>query len=204
VPCLSLLINPIGLAVGIWILALAASGSDHVSLGLTVLAGFNVLCSAAIVGYNWFNAWRVSAQVLDSRWSRLYLAFRVNPLFVMAYWLFWVVALVIGIQMFVRDKGLTWERTEKIDANHDLVRALELGASTGPPVGAGRSGGPLREDLAPVVAGHTRMGTWTADRPHHGAGVDAHLVPDVQWAVVARRAGLSRGAAEVGDPRAWI
>jgi hypothetical protein len=34
--------------------------------------------------------------------------------------------LFIGIQMFVRDKGLIWERTEKVDANHDLVRIFEI------------------------------------------------------------------------------
>ena len=47
-------------------------------------------------------------------------------MFVMAYWIFWSLSIVIGIQMFIRDKGLVWERTEKVDANHDLVRDLEL------------------------------------------------------------------------------
>jgi len=213
VPCLSLVINPLGLAAGIWILVLATTGSDHVDLGLTVLAGFNIVCSALIVGYNWFNAWRVSAQVLEKRRSRLYLAFRVNPVFVMAYWLFWVIALTIGIQMFIRDKGLTWERTEKVDANHDLVRALELGAAADQASGGSGSGDALGQDLAPAVPGHTYMGQRTADGPHDGARVDGHFVPDVQRAirrlddfaaVVAGRAGLGRGAAEVGDPRAWI
>lgn len=27
--------------------------------------------------------------------------------------------------MFLRDSGLAWERTEKIDANHDLVREFQ-------------------------------------------------------------------------------
>ena len=126
IPCLSLLVNPLGLAVGIWILVLAINGSDRVGLPLTVLAGFNVLSSLIIIGHNWFNVWRVSHLVLDRPVSRLHLAFRLNPIFVMAYWVFWVLAIVIGIQMFMRDKGLVWERTEKIDANHDLVRSLEL------------------------------------------------------------------------------
>ena len=84
-----------------------------------------------ILAHNWTNAWRVSRQVLDSRKARLRLALRLNPMFVMAYWLFWSVSMIIGIQMFIRDKGLVWERTEKVDANHDLVRELELTAVGG-------------------------------------------------------------------------
>lgn len=48
-----------------------------------------------------------------------------------AWMLFWSVSIVIGIQMFVRDKGLVWERTEKVDAYHDLVRDLDLVAPAG-------------------------------------------------------------------------
>ncbi len=126
IPCLSLLVNPLGLAVGIWILVLAINGSARVDLPLVGLAAFNVVSSLIIIGYNWFNSWRISHLVLNRSASRLHLAIRLNPVFVMAYWVFWAVAIVIGIQMFVRDKGLVWERTEKIDANHDLVRSLEL------------------------------------------------------------------------------
>ena len=36
--------------------------------------------------------------------------------------MFWSVSIIIGFQMFLRDKGLAWERTTKVDANHDLVR----------------------------------------------------------------------------------
>jgi glycosyltransferase XagB len=213
VPCLSLVINPVGLGVGIWILVLASGGSDHVDLGLTLLAGFNVICSAAIIGYNWFNAWRVSAQVLETRRERMYLALRVNPVFVMAYWLFWVIALTIGIQMFIRDKGLTWERTEKVDANHDLVRALELGVSIEQTVQPFGSGQPLAENPTLAVTGDARLGLGTADRPDDVSGVDRQFIPDVQQttrrlddfaAVVARHARLCRGAAEIGNPRSWI
>ena len=129
VPCLSLLINPLGMTVGIWILALAVAGDRPVDLPLTGLAGVNILSASTILTHNWINAWKVSRQVLDSRRARMRLALRLNPAFVMAYWLFWSVSLLIGIQMFIRDKGLVWERTEKVDANHDLVRDLELVAT---------------------------------------------------------------------------
>jgi hypothetical protein len=41
----------------------------------------------------------------------------------MVYWILWLVPLAIGFRMYLRDGGLVWERTEKVDANHDLVRA---------------------------------------------------------------------------------
>ena len=75
-----------------------------------------------ILTYNWVNAWKVSKLVLTTRRDRLLLACRVNPLFVLVYWMFWSVSIIIGFQMFLRDKGLAWERTTKVDANHDLVR----------------------------------------------------------------------------------
>lgn len=128
-PCLSLLINPIGLVVGIWILALAVAGDRPVDLPLAVLSAINILGGLAILVHNWINAWKVSKQVLHNRRARCRLALRINPVFVMAYWIFWGLAIVIGIQMFVRDKGLVWQRTEKVDANHQLVRVLELAAA---------------------------------------------------------------------------
>jgi cellulose synthase/poly-beta-1,6-N-acetylglucosamine synthase-like glycosyltransferase len=126
IPCLSLLVNPIGIAVGIWVLALAISGDRLVDFPLAALAAVNILGMFIILMHNWINAWKVSRLVLRSRRERLWLAFRVNPLFVIAYWLFWSVSIIIGLQMFIRDKGLIWERTEKVDANHDLVRLGEV------------------------------------------------------------------------------
>jgi cellulose synthase/poly-beta-1,6-N-acetylglucosamine synthase-like glycosyltransferase len=133
IPCLSLLANPIGIAVGVWILSLAIAGDHPVSRLLAILAAINLLGLFIILSYNWINSCKVSRLVLDKRRDRIRFAFRVNPLFVIAYWLFWSVSIIIGIQMFIRDKGLVWERTEKIDANHDLVRVSEL-------VGAGVTG----------------------------------------------------------------
>jgi hypothetical protein len=127
VPCLSLLINPLGLAAGIWILEQTIAGHRPEDLPLTALSAVNIAAAAIILGFNWINAYQVSGLVLGRRRDKWRFALRVNPLFVMLYWLFWSVSLVIGIQMFLRDKGLVWERTEKVDANHDLVRVLELG-----------------------------------------------------------------------------
>jgi cellulose synthase/poly-beta-1,6-N-acetylglucosamine synthase-like glycosyltransferase len=129
VPCLSLLINAVGLPVGIWILVLAAEGDRPVDLPLATVSAINILGAVTILAHNWINAWKVSRLVLDNHRARLRFALRVNPLFVMAYWIFWTISIAIGIQMFVRDKGLVWERTEKVDANHNLVREVETGAA---------------------------------------------------------------------------
>lgn len=122
VPCLSLLINPLGLAVGIWILQQTIAGHHPEDLPLTVLSWENIFGAIVILTFNWVNACRVSGLVLNGLRERLRFALRVNPVFVMAYWLFWSVSILIGIEMFLRDKGLVWERTEKVDANHDLVQ----------------------------------------------------------------------------------
>lgn len=119
------LLNPIGLAIGIWILVLSISGHRPTDLPLDVLSVVNISILGLILLYNWTRAWVVSKTVLDSRLSRLNYVLRVNPIFVMLYWLFWTIPVVIGINMYVRDKGLAWERTEKVDANHELVRSLE-------------------------------------------------------------------------------
>lgn len=97
VPCLSLLINPLGLAVGIWILEQTMAGRHPEDIPLTALSVVNIAGAAAILPFNWVNACRVSRLVLSDRGERWLFALRANPLFVMAYWLFWSVSLLIGI-----------------------------------------------------------------------------------------------------------
>ena len=64
--------------------------------------------------------------VLDSRKERAFYLLRVNPIFLIAYWILWLVPLAIGTWMFITDTGLTWQRTQKVDANHDLVRSGQV------------------------------------------------------------------------------
>ena len=125
VPCLSLLINPLGFATGLWVLVESALGHHPVDTGLVVLGVVDVAGALMVMLYNWVNAWRLTALVLDRRSERLRFVARINPLFMLLWWLFWTVSLFIGFRMFVTDRGLTWERTQKADANHNLVRNLE-------------------------------------------------------------------------------
>lgn len=45
----------------------------------------------------------------------------------MIHWALWTIPLAIGFSMFLRDTGLSWERTEKKDQNHALVRRAHGG-----------------------------------------------------------------------------
>jgi hypothetical protein len=40
----------------------------------------------------------------------------------MIWWFLWIIPLTIGLRMYLRDEGLEWERTEKVDAKNALVR----------------------------------------------------------------------------------
>lgn len=132
-PCLSLSINAFGLPFGAWV---AWSFLDHrgalpgwtLALSALTLSGY-VLFMAAL----YRSTWRRTALVLDSFWARLWYMVRVNPLSLLVWWMVWLMPLFIGFRMYLRDEGLVWERTEKVDANHALVRA-QLGHTPLPPL----------------------------------------------------------------------
>ncbi|MGI8713547.1 MAG: glycosyltransferase family 2 protein [Solirubrobacteraceae bacterium] len=123
VPCLSLLICPIGLTVGVWALVAAvATGHRVVSLPLEVLSLVTIAMMLVVVGISQRAAYRQTGLFLLHRRERIRMMLRINPVFVFVFWLWWAIPLAIGFTMFVRDTGLRWERTRKVDANHDLVR----------------------------------------------------------------------------------
>jgi hypothetical protein len=122
-PCLSMSANSVGLPAGIWALRQYWIGSDLIPPWLVYLALLNVAWLAAMLTSQYLSAWRRSALVLGTRRERLWFLLRVNPLFLMGWWLFWIVPLLIGFGMYLRDGGLVWERTVKINANNDLILA---------------------------------------------------------------------------------
>jgi glycosyltransferase XagB len=125
VPCLSLVINAFGLPLAAWVITESALGHDPVDVPLTVLSTVNIAAALAILTRVFVSAWVRSGMVLDRYWQRIWFIVRVNPVFLIGYWIVWLVPLTIGIAMFVSDRGLEWQRTEKIDANHDLIRSVE-------------------------------------------------------------------------------
>jgi cellulose synthase/poly-beta-1,6-N-acetylglucosamine synthase-like glycosyltransferase len=130
IPCLSLGINAIGLPLAVWATAELIEGHDPFGITLTVLCVVNLAAAVTLLIRVFYSAWVRSGMVLNNVRSRLWFLFRVNPVFILGYWLFWLIPLSIGIWMFVLDRGLIWQRTFKIDANHELIRAKEPIEST--------------------------------------------------------------------------
>lgn len=122
-PCLSLWVNLIGAPAGMWALWMYL-GHYHVvprwTLGFAVLnAGLFVWWMVLLYANTWKRTGLVQTRWRDRAWYML----RVNPLSALLWWFLWIVPLAIGFWMYVRDEGLAWQRTEKIDANKVLIRA---------------------------------------------------------------------------------
>ncbi len=122
IPLLSLAINAVGLPVGVWGIVESVRGAAPIDLPLVALSAVNIAGASMIMLRIYLAAWTRSSLVLSSYTDRLRFMARVNPLFLIGYWILWMVPIVIGVSMFISDRGLAWQRTEKVDANHDLVR----------------------------------------------------------------------------------
>lgn len=120
-PCLTLSANAVGLPVGAWALWRWWTGAGDVPAWLGWLCAANVAWLGLALAVQYRNAWRRSALVLGTRRERLRFLLQANPLFLIGWWLFWTVPLAIGFGMYLRDGGLAWERTVKINANNDLI-----------------------------------------------------------------------------------
>ena len=146
-PCLSLSANAIGLPLGLWALAEWKAGTSPVPDWSLALAAFNIAVFALTLGAIYVSVWRRAKLILPHRVDRLRYLLRVNPASLVLWWLIWLVPLAIGFWMFLRDRGLVWERTVKIDANHELVRTVagsqpavvRLGADLPIPIPANRN-----------------------------------------------------------------
>ncbi|MFD1720832.1 glycosyltransferase family 2 protein [Amnibacterium endophyticum] len=122
-PTLSLAFNPVGWIVGIIaIVAMIRSAGAAFPLWVAVLSAVTLLLAAVLIVARWLSSWTLLRDVMPSRARRLLYLLLVNPVFMLGYWLWWTVPIAIGFDMWRRDRGLVWERTEKRDANHRLVR----------------------------------------------------------------------------------
>jgi cellulose synthase/poly-beta-1,6-N-acetylglucosamine synthase-like glycosyltransferase len=121
-PTLLLLVNIVGLPTGVWAILDLLSGSGHLPASLTVLSLTNVAAYVVLMAYVYQATWRRTALVLSTRRERIAYMWRINPISLWIWWLIWIVPLCVGFQMFLRDRGQVWDRTEKIDANNGLVR----------------------------------------------------------------------------------
>jgi cellulose synthase/poly-beta-1,6-N-acetylglucosamine synthase-like glycosyltransferase len=121
-PCLSLWINAVGVPIGIWALW-AYFAQTHVVPEWTFwISAINLTCFVVSMSMLYANTWRRTGLVY-TRWrDRAWYMLRVNPISAMIWWFLWLVPLAIGLWMYISDGGLTWQRTEKIDANKLLIR----------------------------------------------------------------------------------
>ena len=140
VPCFSLGFNPIGFAIGIWaVIAVIITPGDALPLQVDVLATVTVTLAVVLMTVAMVRAWQASKPVLARRWDRVRFVARVNMFFVLIYWLWWSIPLAKGLSMYLRDGGLVWERTEKINSNQRIVAQ-----------GAPENAGSREPELVPV------------------------------------------------------
>lgn len=157
VPCLSLAFNPVGFAVGLWPIVAVLAFGVVLPVGAVVLCLVTASLALALMVNGMVRAGVASRPVLPRRRDRLAYVARVNLVFVLGYWLWWLLPLVKGFSMFLRDGGLVWERTEKRDANNVLVRRGPAGDDLDDqlvaPVSIRRGAHASGRDVDEVVAG---------------------------------------------------
>jgi cellulose synthase/poly-beta-1,6-N-acetylglucosamine synthase-like glycosyltransferase len=120
-PCLSLWVNAIGFPIGVWAIVQWIRDADIIPLWLTVLCTINVVAYVLSMLALYVNTWKRTGLVLTRTSDRILYLLRINPLFLMVWWVVWLVPLFIGLRMYLAGGGLVWERTEKINANEDLI-----------------------------------------------------------------------------------
>lgn len=122
IPTLFLLVNTVGLPIGVWALIQYFGGTSPIPPYWVALSIVNIAAYLILITFVYANTWNRTGIVCKKQSSRIAYMLRVNPIFLWVYWLIWCVPIVIGFVMFLFDKGKVWQRTEKLDRNHKLVR----------------------------------------------------------------------------------
>ena len=127
VPCLSLILNPVGITVGTWALIDALTEPHRVvPLWLEFVCFASIGLSVLVMALGQRAAFRQTRLLYPTLRERLVYMLRVNPVFIFIYWLYWAIPLAIGFWMYVTDTGLHWERTEKLDTNREAIVTEQL------------------------------------------------------------------------------
>ncbi len=116
-------INVIGLPTGVYALYLYIVGVDPFPFWLTVLSVVNILLYIVTMGAFYLNAWRRTKLVLNKTYLRVWYMLRINPVFMFLYHVLWTIPLFMGVWMFLTDRGKTWKRTPKYDADRHFAEA---------------------------------------------------------------------------------
>lgn len=129
VPVVSFLINPLALASAIASTTTYALTGNALPGWLNALSLVIVLTAIPLLLYRWYRAWVLMEPIFDTR-RRIRFILRVNPIFTIIYGFWWIGPIVRGLVMWLLDQGLVWERTKKVDANHELARSKTSGDNT--------------------------------------------------------------------------
>jgi glycosyltransferase XagB len=121
-PCLSLTINSVGLVIGAIAVYAYFMHDRWLPMWVIDIGGADLILLVAILAVLYISVWRRTGLVLTRWQDRVWYMIRVNPLSAFVWWFLWIIPLVIGFRMYLFDQGLTWQRTEKIDANKLLIR----------------------------------------------------------------------------------
>lgn len=127
-PCLSFWINSIGFPIGVWALWHYFNDTGILPAWTVWHSALNVCLFAIAISCLYYQTWKRTAIVLDRLGARVWYMVRINPISIMIWWIIWLIPLWIGLKMFLSDGGLVWQRTEKVDANSDLVRSQVRGS----------------------------------------------------------------------------
>jgi hypothetical protein len=111
---------PIGLLALYRVLTM---GGGAFAWWIGALSFANLSLLMCFLGMLYVVTWKRTRYILNHVGYRLWYMLRINPLVLLIYWTVWTIPLLIGFGMFLTDRGKAWKRTEKVDANHDLIRS---------------------------------------------------------------------------------
>ena len=120
-PCLSLQFSGAAAFISAWQAYRFIAGTGNLPEWVIYVSALNIACLVTSLSLLYLNTWKRTRLVLDSFWRRAWYMVRVNPVFVLLWWLFWTVPLTIGLWWFLMDKGLVWQRTEKQAKHRGVV-----------------------------------------------------------------------------------
>ena len=123
-PCFAFWIGSIGTPLGIWAAWTYYQGIPALPEWTIFHSIFNLTCLVFMLSGLYWSTWKRSKIVLATRRERLWYLLRVNPVFVMVWWLFWLIPMWIGWRMYKTNTGLVWARTLKLDKNKQLIRKM--------------------------------------------------------------------------------
>lgn len=120
-PCLSLWSNAVLLPLSVWAIYGFIHNYSCFPFWVVILSILNIFSSLLILAVVYYNVWKRSSLVLDTRLERLWYLIRMNPITTFCWWLIWVIPIWLGYRMYSGEGGLEWIRTHKTDANAHLL-----------------------------------------------------------------------------------